>query len=486
MPESNRNLKIVVYSLLGALIYFPLFLHLERLSLRLWDESRLAMNAFEMSQSGNFIVTTFGGNPDMWNTKPPLMIWLQALCMKVFGYNELAVRLPSAMAGLGIVILIVTVFDRYLKRLDIAFSTALVLVTSLGFICVHVSRSGDYDALLCFSILAVISFTFYWTQSWNDKHLVPLGAAIVVMGLTKGIQGFMILPGIFLYLLITKKLLEVLSSKYFWLTAFISLSVILGYYFIREYYNPDFLAAVWKEELGGRFTRKGTFHVHPYYFHMKNLAERLFFPWIFFLPIGIFFGWISKNQSLKRITQLLTCIALTYLCLISSSRTKLEWYAAPFVVLASIIVGIGIGEIWRKVSAKYFTGNPWKKWIFTTIFFLLIFAWPYKNMFESVYNPLESEAINWRSHKFGQCMKEFEAKNYNVVNIGYNAQAAFYIETLNVDGYNITPSAPDSLSVGSQVLICQDQAKAKIQEHYNIESVQPCELCELIAIQSRK
>ncbi len=52
-----------------------------------------------MLNNGNFIVTYFEDKPDMWNTKPPLLIWIQVLFMKFVGVNELAVRLPSAIAA---------------------------------------------------------------------------------------------------------------------------------------------------------------------------------------------------------------------------------------------------------------------------------------------------------------------------------------------------------------------------------------------------
>ena len=101
MDFVNKNgfiftFKIVLFILLA---YFPVFLHLEFLPIRVWDESRLANNAYEMFKNGNFLVPHFEGTPDMWNTKPPLMVILQVLCCKVFGIRELSIRLPSAIAG---------------------------------------------------------------------------------------------------------------------------------------------------------------------------------------------------------------------------------------------------------------------------------------------------------------------------------------------------------------------------------------------------
>jgi len=69
------------YLLFILLISFPLFLHLDFLPLRLWDEARTAINASEMYHSGRYLIPTYNGEPDMWNLKPPLMVWLQVFFM---------------------------------------------------------------------------------------------------------------------------------------------------------------------------------------------------------------------------------------------------------------------------------------------------------------------------------------------------------------------------------------------------------------------
>ena len=87
------------YMALAVLLAIPIFWHLDTLPIRVWDEARLAINAYEMLNNGDLIVTHFNGKPDMWNTKPPLLIWIQALFMKILGVNELSVRMPSTIAA---------------------------------------------------------------------------------------------------------------------------------------------------------------------------------------------------------------------------------------------------------------------------------------------------------------------------------------------------------------------------------------------------
>lgn len=105
--KSNAFLTVLFISAFAVACYFPLFLHLDHMSVRLWDEGRRAVNAFEMAQSGNYLVTSYEGKPEMWGTKPPFLLWCQVFFMKIIGYNEVALRLPSALAALATIIMLV-------------------------------------------------------------------------------------------------------------------------------------------------------------------------------------------------------------------------------------------------------------------------------------------------------------------------------------------------------------------------------------------
>ena len=96
--------KLLPFLVLGLIVYFPIFGHLDALPIRIWDEARLANNALEMSNDGDYIVTHFDGSPDMWNTKPPLMIWCQVGFIKLLGEDVLPIRLPAAISAFFVVV----------------------------------------------------------------------------------------------------------------------------------------------------------------------------------------------------------------------------------------------------------------------------------------------------------------------------------------------------------------------------------------------
>ena len=62
------------------------------------DEPRFAAIAQTMVETGNWTVPIFNG--DLAVDKPVLMHWCMAACFSIFGTNELAARLPAAIAAL--------------------------------------------------------------------------------------------------------------------------------------------------------------------------------------------------------------------------------------------------------------------------------------------------------------------------------------------------------------------------------------------------
>ncbi|MCB0795515.1 MAG: glycosyltransferase family 39 protein [Flavobacteriales bacterium] len=63
-----------------------------------WDEINFAEIAREMLVTGDWLQPQIDHRP--FHEKPPLFMWMQAICMSVFGIGEFAARVPNAIAGL--------------------------------------------------------------------------------------------------------------------------------------------------------------------------------------------------------------------------------------------------------------------------------------------------------------------------------------------------------------------------------------------------
>ena len=103
-----------------------------------------------MAQNGHWLTPHFAGTPDHWNTKPPLLIWLEALSFKTFGFSTWALRLPTLLVTLGTVVLLFWFAAKVLRRPVAGLFGGVILVTCAGYVRLHVARTGEYDALLIF------------------------------------------------------------------------------------------------------------------------------------------------------------------------------------------------------------------------------------------------------------------------------------------------------------------------------------------------
>jgi len=489
---------IFLFFLLAVACYFPLFLHLDSLSLELWDEARRANNALEMLQNGNWLVTHYDGQPEMWGTKPPFLIWCQVIAMKALGVNELAVRIPSALAALATVSMLIFFSYRVLKKPLIGVFAGLVLLTSEGYIATHVSRSGDFDTLLALwensYLLLFFCFTLIAASKRKTKFFYLTALFVLLAGFTKGIAGFLFLPGIFLFTIWQKEVVGILKSKHTWIAATTILTAILGFYFLRDLYNPGYIQQVLHNEVGGRYLETRGGHIQPWYYYpdLWFHRETRFAPWIFLVPIGVFLGW-NANPRLRKLTQLLVLNSIVFLTIISISQTKIIWYQAPVYPALALLVGIGLDAIFQKINTWQNGVSKTKSTAFLLLFVLAIFGFPYYKIVNHVYEPQHNE---WEQQKtfFRDFMKRNQhIKNYFIVHNTYNSHVAFYQKQYNRKGYQINHHPLDDFKrnkyqfgegklqfqAGDTLMMCEWEVKQKFKKKYKFQTLNKWESCEM-------
>jgi len=454
------------------------------MTLRLWDESRLAINACEMLRSGNYLIPTFDGAPDMWNTKPPLMIWLQVLSMKSFGVNEWAVRFPSAMAALFTCMVILLFSVKYLKNFWFGFIWSLVLVTSSGYIEIHAVRTGDYDALLTlFLTLGTISF-FTFLENSNTKYLYLFFISMALAVLTKSSAALMILPGLFLYSVLQKKLIILLKNKHLYIGLFIFLLTAGSYYCIRETYNPGYLQAVWDNEFGGRFLNTIEEHNRSFWYYFINLFDYRFIIWVFFVPAGIFVGLKNKNLKIKNLSLFTSLMVLTFFIIISSAQTKLPWYVLPNYPFLALFVGIFIFHIFSLLKEKLNKILPY-------IFLFAIFTAPYSIIIVKIYQEQNPE---WKKDYNGVnfylkniLLHKVENDNFTILFNGDFTHGRFYLNSLLEQDKNILlKNTDENINLDEIVLFSQNEVKDFLEEKYELRIIEEYYITGLYKIIAEK
>lgn len=164
-----------------ALAAFNLSFRLGSEAVSEWDESLYAISAWEMGKSGDLIATTFLGQLDYYNTKPPLNVWLIALSFKAFGTNLVSLRLVSALSA-WLTVAVLLEWTRRSFGPAIALFAGVVLATSFGFIYVHAGRTADTDALFTLLVLlTVVTLSAEQRRPWIRIWLGPLAAAVFLL-----------------------------------------------------------------------------------------------------------------------------------------------------------------------------------------------------------------------------------------------------------------------------------------------------------------
>lgn len=341
MDRSSGSPKAYYYGLLALVLLLtllPILLYINTCTIRVWDEGRQAVNATLMYLNQNYLVTYFNGQPDLWNTKPLLLIWLQVLGLKLFGIGEVGLRVPSAVAALLTVSLLFWFGWQKLQKPLIGILAVLILLSTRGYVAQHVILTGDFDALLTLFITAYSLFFFLYLESFRKKYWVLVIVALILGGLTKSVAVLLPLPGLMLYALFTRKLPALLKQKEVYIGAVSFVLVMAAYYYFREQVNPGYWQAVQENELGGRFLKSLEKHNQPWYFY---LTGDKFMPWLLLILPAIFMAYKFSEGLVRRFALFAGLFFFGFLLTISASKTKLVWYAVPLYPMGAFLVAIG-------------------------------------------------------------------------------------------------------------------------------------------------
>jgi len=466
----------IKYLVLLILLYFPIFSHMESMPIRMFDEARLAINAYEMHKDGNFIVTHYEGEPEMWNTKPPLMIWSQVFSMKLFGVRELSVRLPSAIAALLTCIFLLFVSIRYLKDFWFGFISSVILISSIGYMNVHAVRTGDYDSLLTlFTTLYSLLF-FIYIHTGKLKYLYFTFIAIILAVLTKGIGGMLFLPILLGYAIIQQKAIELLKSKHLYIGIGLFILFVFGYYLLREHYNPGYLKAVKDNELGGRYLNTIENHKEGFWFYYRMLVDHHLLYWYLLVPCGFVVGIFHKKRIYRLLAMYTSALVLFYFLVISLGQTKLEWYPVPMYPFLTIIIAMFVHLLFTFIQdSKIFT-KLLRVNVLPYIFLFIICIIPYSEIVNRTFSP---KVFPWEEdlYRIDYYLKDaIKGKNdvngYTLLQNDYGAHNMFYIHILRDKGVNINQKYEwKNLNVNDMVIAHQDIVKDYITKNYSVDII---------------
>ena len=327
----------------------PAFYLLGTPAIYIWDEAVYVNASLDMADGASWWLPINGE----YNTKPPLVLWLQALCLNIIPSAEWAVRIPSAFAVSGVLLLL----NMGLKRwgFDI-WSRMLVMVCFIGhegFIRHHISRTGDLDAVMTLFVVGYVMVVLDAIKHnrWTSKHGFWFFAMVILAFYSKSIAGWMMLAPLGLIWVLTP-LRSVIIKFRFWLAAVVSFGLCMLYYVVREILQPGFLPLVWKSEYQRMFINVMPWHEHGASYYFSNFVIlKTFTPWIYVLvALCLYSLFLLKDKLVKHHLLQWMILAFGYMLIITYPAVKLEWYDAPAYPFFALIMGVSLGTLITKIE----------------------------------------------------------------------------------------------------------------------------------------
>lgn len=382
--------------ILGGLLAFIISKSV-RGPLHLWDEALYANNALDMVKNRQYLVYTVADTVDHHNTKPPLVLWMQAAAGASFGFSEFSVRLPTYLALCGLLVVLVVYLRRFTGSLVPGLLAGLFCLTTLGLIRHHVFLTGDLDGVLVFWTSWIV---LHWLYCLQKERARPADYAILTAlfsagYFTKSTAILLLIPSLivmgFFY---GRQFRTVMASRYAVLGALAFFVLCASYYLIREYCDPGYWAIVWWSEFK-RVNEDIQPWLHlPWSFYFEQFYDPLFQEYILLLAALILpFLSIRRIEGKKRVLSLIAGAA-AYLLVITIPPVKLEWYAAPVYPMLCAAMGLVIWELIR-VGLKVASAPR----LLAVVALLIIVAVTVKNSFIHVKNELADEPHSDFAHQ---------------------------------------------------------------------------------------
>ncbi|MBK7567766.1 MAG: glycosyltransferase family 39 protein [Bacteroidetes bacterium] len=404
----------------------------------------------------------------IWLHKQPLFMWQMALSMKIFGINEFALRLPSAILCSFLCIIILRI--GYLMKKPLAgMGAALLFCFSMFSIELTTGAIGmDHnDISMLFYVTCSIWALLEYYSSKNYKWLILVGLFSGLAILVKWLTGLLVYAAFGLNILIMERPKDYIKQfKRLFLTLIITLIIMLPWqiYIHTEYpveakYEFQFNQQHLTEAIEG--------HTGNYLFYFIELPKHFSYFLIPLIISGLILFLKSKLPTYFKII-ILTSILTVYVFFTLLATTKVSAYVFMVYPLILLIIGLNYDYLYNKLVVK--SGKK----IGTVIVFMIIAISVYTNLKYETLRKTHERGLsnyNWDNRKIkihnaeiyrsldttlngsyiifnGKSMEDVEALFYSNQNVYAWWPEKDVIDSLKSKGYKIAAFA----SHGNQIL----------------------------------
>ena len=318
---SPQPIPLLLLLLLSGLLFF---IGLGSMGLTDRDEGRNAEAGREMFASGDLITPTFNG--ELRVAKPVFVYWLMTMSYHLFGVNEFAARVPSALFGVALIVMHYLFLTR-LRGPTVGLYGALMLLLNIEILALGRMAITD-SVLIFFTTLSLYSFWLGLHEPGSGRHWMwgfYVGMALAT--LTKGPVGFAVpLIAALLYLVATQR------WQLFWERGVPLTGTLLFFILATPWYaamlliHGDAYSSEAKVHTVGRFLAPMEGHGVGWWFYFPVLLLG-FYPWSSFLPAGLYRAYVSWRAFRTRRSHEPSESEAS-----ESSHDELDWFMGFWIV----------------------------------------------------------------------------------------------------------------------------------------------------------
>jgi 4-amino-4-deoxy-L-arabinose transferase-like glycosyltransferase len=311
------------------------------------EESRWASAAREMIATGDWIVPRQQGT--IFPERPPLGSWAMALVGLVRGEVDLvAVRLPSALATLAVVVLIYSYARSWITPLG---SLAAAAIYATGGQVLQLGRAGESEALFTlFTAGALLSWHWGYLRGRSQALTWSLGYTLAALGaLVKGPQAPVYFVGATVVYLALRRDWTWLFSRAHAVGVAAFAAIVCAWLVPFTLSNTASLDDIWLGLAGDRFTTDGLAkHMLAYPFEILGCL----LPWSPLLGAYLLPGvrrtiWQSRGE----LKFLLVALAVSFPTVWLAAGARGRYYMPLYPCLA-VLMGLVVEHCAAQASAQ--------------------------------------------------------------------------------------------------------------------------------------
>jgi 4-amino-4-deoxy-L-arabinose transferase-like glycosyltransferase len=296
-----------------------------------YDDARYALVAKHVAVSGHWLEIESNGGPALEH--PPLFSWMEAALFIPFGLSDPLAKLPSALCGLGVILLTAWLGRRMTGSSFAGVLAMFVMATSIYF--VKYAARAMTDVPFTFFFLAAVCCWLLGEE--KPAWILAAGAFAALAQLTRAMAGLSI-PLLFAVDLIANR--RRVPVRYLAGAAVIAFVPPVAWYaqWIARYGEDFFIRSslYMNQEVTGALSPAWRRYTGA--FEYVWMISKSYWPWLPAMIAGIVF--VIRNRD-RRLRILLPWIAVVYvLCAITKSRVLR--YMLPAYPAFAILSALGL------------------------------------------------------------------------------------------------------------------------------------------------